>query len=133
MRPTAVELIPAIGYAPLEHPDQYDMREAPVSLNAPEGSTTVNYDKERQTIVIKFYESSVNPELIRRAINQITSEYGPENVVGVEVFVSDRAMAGADGMLLINLGYDRVLDANVKSGLYRFRKAVKLKKVEVGK
>lgn len=134
MGPTVVELIPAIGGVSVEHPDQYDMRQAPVSLNAPKSSPTVNYDRERQTIVIKLYEMSVdpdeNPEVVRRAINQTASEYGANNVKAVEILVSDSVMASADGVWLITNGYDRVIVANEKSGLFRFRKAVRLKKVE---
>lgn len=129
MRPTVVEFIPAIGFTP-EHPDQYDIRQAPVSLNAPKGSPTVDYDRPRQTIVIKFYKMSVNPEVVRRGINQVASEVGAENVKAVEILVSDEVMASADGVWLVTNGYDRVIVANEKSGLYRFRKAVRLKKVE---
>jgi len=129
MRPTVIEYIPAIGVNPMTHPDQYDMQQAPASLNAPDGHPTVNYDRPRKTICIKFYQTAVSPELIRRAINQIVNEVGPANIVAVEIFVSDAVMA-TDGALLLSGGYDRVLEANSKSGLYRFRKAVRLKKVE---
>jgi len=117
---------------PVEYLDMHDRNQPPLSLNAPEGGPTVSYDRPRQTIVIKFYQKSVNPDLIRRAINETAREYGPENVAAVEVLVSDRVMTHGDGMLLLNLGYDRVIIANEKSGLYRFRKPVRLRKVKKG-
>jgi hypothetical protein len=124
------EYIPAIGVTPVEHPDTYDMQQAPTSLNAPKGSTTVNLDRARKTIVIKCYEQGVNPELIRRSVLLAAKEHGTDAIAAIEVMVSDATMASADGVWLIANGYERQLDANVKSGLYRFRKVIKWKKKE---
>jgi len=124
------EYIPAIGFAPVEHPDTYDMQQAPVSLNAPKGSPTVNLDRERKTIVIKFYEQCIDPELIRRSVLLAAKEHGTAAIAAIEVMVSDATMASEDGVWLVANGYERQLDANVKSGLYRFRKVIKWKKKE---
>jgi hypothetical protein len=115
---------------PVGYLDMHDRNQPPLSLNAPEGSPTASYDQSRQTVVIKFNESSVNPAFVRRGVNQVANEVGANNVKAVEILVSDSVMASADGVWLITNGYDRVIVANEKSGLYRFRKPVRLKKVQ---
>jgi hypothetical protein len=124
----SADFIPAIGVTPVEHPDAFDIQRAPASIRTPTGPPTANFVRETGTVVIEFNEHHVNPEFIRRSVNRFATEYGADSVKAIEVLIADNVMASDGGVWLVVNKYDRVIIANEKTGLYRFRKAVKLRK-----
>ena len=117
----------------MSHPDQYDMQQAPTSLNPPDGHPTFNLDRSTGTLICRFNKYEVEPRLIAKAIGDYRKDYGPDSVKWLEIVVSAEVMSGPTGVWLCHMGFERQPDANNgKTALFRWRKAAKpyKKKVE---
>jgi len=119
------DYIPAIGVTPVEHPDQFEATSAPVSLNPTQGHPTFNLDRSTGTLICRFNQQEVEPELIRRAIGNYRKEFGDDAVKWLEIVVCAEVMAGPSGVWLCQMGFERQPDVTAKTAMYRWRKAAK--------
>ena len=129
MRDTVIGYIPAPGATAIDTPDYFDIRRPPRSFEPREDAKpTTNFDPETGVLQILFNRYGVHEGFVKRSIREARRQHGIEAVRVVDIFVSAETMV-KDGAWLIHHGFDRCLDANETTGLYRWR-LVRQKKEE---